>query len=239
MSARTRLVVSARTHTGLVRQENQDCILLDGWVSARDGASDHEQELSAHTPYVAAVFDGMGGHAGGAVASRVAAASLGGGTWPSLEPDGVAQRVTAAASAVQFVSTRVSELQGLGTTVAGVAITADRYVVFNVGDSSVLRCAAGSVGLLSHPDRADDARGGTVLTQSLSVYSPTPSVHVESFPVLRPVRLVLCTDGLSDLLTTDDVRRLVEGPLADPATTRTVAEQLVAAALDAGGDDNV
>jgi serine/threonine protein phosphatase PrpC len=232
------VLVGALTTTGLVRTDNQDCVLLDGWVSASDATTDHERLIDTATPYVAAVFDGMGGHAGGGVASRVAAAMLGAGRWPDLEPDGIARRVAAAASAVQFVSDRVAELRGLGTTVAGVVVTPEQYMVFNVGDSSVLRCAEGSVSLLSHSDRSDDP-AGSVLTQSLSMYSPSPRVHVEAFPVIRPIRLVLCTDGLSDLMAPDDIRPLVGGPVGEPLLTRTIARRLVDGALRAGGDDNV
>ena len=63
----SRARVAAATHVGLVRAENQDAVLVDSWVSARDGALSLTRAVrSGGRALVLAVCDGLGGHAGGA-----------------------------------------------------------------------------------------------------------------------------------------------------------------------------
>ncbi|MEU4191536.1 PP2C family serine/threonine-protein phosphatase [Kribbella sp. NPDC026611] len=238
----TILRIAARTHVGRVRTENQDCLLINTWLSARDGTYAREQVLRpGEDPYVAAVFDGMGGHAGGSVASRVAAATLAARPLSDVEPGTITERVAAAARAVQTVSDDVHGLRGLGSTVAGVAVTATRFSVFAVGDSAVFRIAEGSVGELTVPDRRPDPHrdGATVLTQSLSMYTSSPDPAVETYPIVRPVRLLICTDGLTDVVAADDLRALLAGPIGKPGVPEQAVTDLTAATLKNGAPDNV
>ncbi|WP_327635063.1 serine/threonine-protein phosphatase [Kribbella sp. NBC_00482] len=238
----TRLYVAARTHTGRVREENQDCVLVDAWVSARDAMLARSVELRpGQTPYVVAVCDGLGGHAGGAVASRLAAATLGATDWPGIDEKVVTERVVEAARAIQQVSDDVHGLRGLGSTVAGIALTATQLSVFNVGDSSVFRVMDGSLGELTRPDRRPDPHraGATVLTQSLSVFTAVPDPSVATLAIARPMRLVACSDGLTDVVGTDDLRSLLAGEVGAPDGAREAVQRLIERALRQGAPDNV
>ncbi|HEY3511039.1 PP2C family serine/threonine-protein phosphatase [Kribbella sp. NPDC051137] len=238
----TILRVAAKTHVGRVRTENQDCLLLDAWISARDGAYARNHTLRAgEAPYVAAVCDGMGGHAGGSVASRLAAASLGSRPWPGIDSEVVIEQVGAAARAIRTVSDDVHGLRGLGSTVAGVAVTATRFSVFSVGDSAVFRIAEGSVGELTVPDRRPDPHraGAMVLTQSLSMFTSCPDPAVETYPIVRPVRLLICSDGLTDVVAPDVLRSLLSGPVGRAGEAERAVTDLIAAALGNNAPDNV
>lgn len=238
----TVLHVAAVTHTGCLRDENQDCVLVGRWISTFDTTFAERRQLSAgESPYVAAVCDGMGGHAGGAIASRLAAATLGSRPWAGGGPTDTVAQIMAATSNIQLVSDRVQELRGLGTTVVGVAVQADSYTVFSVGDSSAFRSADGYLGILTEPDRREDPHrpGSTVLTQTLSAYTPTPRPHVEVFPIVRPIRLLLCSDGLTDPLDLERIRAELDGAIGEPGSADYAAAQLVQAAIDAGGPDNI
>jgi serine/threonine protein phosphatase PrpC len=238
----TALRVAAITHVGQVRSENQDCILVDGWVSARDSRWRGQLVLQPEEPaYVVAVCDGLGGHAGGSVASRLAAMTLAARPWPNACCEVVTERVIEAARNVQTVSDALRDLQGLGSTVAGIAVTASEFSVFSVGDSAVFRAADGSVGELTVPDRRPDPHraDASVLTQSLSVFTSVPDPAVQTFPVLRPVRLLACSDGLTDVVAAEQLRSSLAGPIGIPGGVEAAANALLAAALDLGAPDNV
>ncbi|WP_432874603.1 PP2C family protein-serine/threonine phosphatase [Kribbella sp. CA-245084] len=238
----TILRVAARTDVGRVRTENQDCLLLDGWVSARDvRRADGVNLKPGEPPYVVAVCDGMGGHAGGSVASRLAAATLASCHWPDVEAKTITERVEAAARAVRTVSDDVHGLRGLGSTVAGVAVTATQFSVFSVGDSAVFRIAEGSVGELTMPDRRPDPHreGATVLTQSLSMFTASPDPAVTTYRIARPVRLLICSDGLTDVVDADELRSLLGGPIGRPGEAEKAVTALIGAALKRRAPDNV
>jgi len=116
------------THQGRVRDHNEDSVLSG--------------------PDVFAVADGMGGHAGGAVASALAVAGL--AALPDLHeaPDPAASLVRALCDINTEIRRRavLDDKAGMGTTVAGIArISGPRLLVFNVGDSRVYRLRAGQL----------------------------------------------------------------------------------------------
>src|ERR1035438_424210 len=90
-------------------------------------------------------------------------------------------------------------------------------------------------------DRREDPHrpGLTVLTQTLSAYTPTPRPHIEVFPIVRPTRLLLCSDGLTDPLDLDRIRAKLEGRIGEPGSAEYAAALLVQPAIDEGGPDNI
>jgi serine/threonine protein phosphatase PrpC len=157
------------------------------------------------------------------------------------DPTETVAQIMAATSNIQLVSDRIQELRGLGTTVVGVAVQADSYTVFSVGDSTAFRSADGYLGVLTEADRREDPHrpGSTVLTQTLSAYTPTPRPHIEVFPIVRPIRLLLCSDGLTDPLDLDQIRAKLEGTIGEPGSAEYATALLVQAAIDEGGPDNI
>jgi serine/threonine protein phosphatase PrpC len=238
----TELTAHAHTDTGLVRAVNEDSHLV------REGL------------YV--VADGMGGHERGDVASRTAIDTLrselpeeswpGPDDWPS--PDDVMAAIIAANRAVAALSDgqggRIS-----GTTLAGVALVipsgaaAAHWMAFNVGDSRVYAwdgvhleqvttdhsvvqelIDAGLIthrASLTHPDRS-------VITRALGANQEL-DVDVWLFP-MRPGRsYVVCTDGITKELDEEAIARVLA---AHRPGSSSPAEELVAAAIAAGGRDN-
>jgi protein phosphatase len=78
-----------------------------------------------------------------------------------------------------------------------------------------------------------------VLTQSLSVFTAVPEPTVETFPVLRPVRLLACSDGLTDVVDAEQLRLGLAGPIGVADGVEKAVTALVAAALKQGAPDNV
>lgn len=177
---------------------------------------------------VVAVLDGMGGHAGGQVASRSVAAHLCG------RAADIDVTLRDANHELFREMVRRPELLAMGTTVAGIRFVDRRLDVFNVGDSRVYRFADDFASLLTVDDRCPGAThqltgslGGTARPEPIFVHH----AHVD---LDAPVRLLMCTDGLHDVVAFSDIQdRLRAGSAVN------VVVDLVELALAAGAPDNV
>jgi protein phosphatase len=219
----TAIRVRAFTDVGLVRKRNEDCVLVAGWLSQVREGSLATMDFAATAPFVCAVADGMGGHVGGDIASRVALTVIAeqSSNW------GVEQDVVTTLVDVNDQVRAVGEeadLRGLGTTVAGLCVTDDAIVVFNVGDSPVFAISGGVLEQISIDDSIFDTHGRptNVITQSLGQLSPVRP-HVKSFP-RGPATYLMCSDGVSGVMTPEDLRAAVARPdvedcIADIITT--------------------
>lgn len=136
------------THQGRVREHNEDAVLAG--------------------PTIFAVADGMGGHAGGEVASALAVAQLAELTPAGLAPEAV--RDALARSNAAIISRGAEQgLPGMGTTVAGVApLAEDRALIFSLGDSRVYRWRAGILAQLTEDDSlvAEMVRAGRLSAEA-------------------------------------------------------------------------
>jgi len=230
--ARVDFTVDSSTDRGLVRKVNEDSFISD--------------------PPLFAVADGMGGHAFGDRASQVAAAVLHqrtAGVGPTSIKN-VIDAVTAANEAVQGIS----EDDFAGTTLTGVALVESEdqescyWMVFNIGDSRVYTWSDGVLTQVS----VDHSAVQELVDEGVITASEAPT-HPERNVVTRAIGLkgdpepdvwllpaggrhtfVLCSDGLTKELDDDAIAH--ELASADDNGT---AERLVAAALAAGGKDNV
>jgi len=238
---------AALTHQGALRARNEDTIALGDWVRSAPMAAperfDHELPAEDALPVLALVADGMGGHAAGEVASRVVAELL-------VEQAARAVDGAALAGLLQAVNHRLFEtmrarpsLDGMGTTVAGVVVLPTACLVFNVGDSRVYRLDAAGLLQLSTDDtpgpKLADGRTAAMtshlITQSLGGAYEEVGIepHLLSAPPAPRERYLLCSDGLSDLLTRDEI----EAELA--ADNQSSVQALFEAAMARGGRDNI
>lgn len=228
-----RFAHGAATDVGRVRGHNEDSLLV--------------------AEALFAVADGMGGHRGGEVASADALETL---RTTVLDPDSAAihDAVLAANRHVFERSVTEPQLAGMGTTLCLVALVHDEdseqsIAIANVGDSRVYLLRDGEFrqitldhslvetmvrgGQLS-PDEAAVHPGRNVLTRALGI-EPDLEVDLFSEPAAAGDRYLLCSDGLYNELSDDEIAatlRRVDAPW-------NAASELVAAAVDAGGRDNV
>ncbi|EOM76724.1 hypothetical protein Rrhod_1843 [Rhodococcus rhodnii LMG 5362] len=230
------------TDRGRVRDHNEDAIGIDGWVLYGEAAGVLELRLDASRPSTIAVCDGMGGHLAGEFASRMAAEllttdlGLASSERASRDADTVrpllAQRVQDVADDINAIGDTHEEMKGMGTTTAGVVVLGDGgLLAFNVGDSTVLRCADGRPTLLSV---ADVGFGGG-LTQALGAIHVPLSVHTSVVDPVPGSAVVLCSDGLTDLVSAEVVAKALD----DGRPDRDVARELVDLACELGGHDNI
>ena len=114
----TAISVRAFTDVGLVRKRNEDCVLVAGWLSQTREGSLVTMDFAPTAPFVCAVADGMGGHVGGDIASRVALTVIAERAPDWRTADDVAATLIDTNEQVRAVGEE-ADLRGLGTTVAG------------------------------------------------------------------------------------------------------------------------
>lgn len=242
--------VHALTHTGAVRQGNEDIVVVGDWIAANDlhRAKSFTFDLAGPNaaPLFVAVADGMGGHLDGALAARAAARYLADRAATIVDPAAARAVVMEANHALYGMMARGEGAPGMGTTLVALVVDGARAVVVNVGDSRAYRWRAGQLVQLSTDDTpgAKLADGRTaeittpILTQSLggqTSFEPV-EVHVEEEAASPDVCYLLCSDGLSDLVGRDTIAARLAGEEGNDAG---VVEALFQDAMDAGGKDNV
>ena len=221
----------AATDVGMVRPANQDSYLI--------------------TSSSFAVADGMGGHAAGEVASQLALAAFRDDLPPAPSEDSLRGAVSAANRAVYERSLEYVELRGMGTTLVGLALSADRAhgVLVNVGDSRAYRYRDGTLERLSrdHTYVADLVSAGQlteaearthpqrhIVTRALGI---EPGVEIDTWLMDLVIgdRYLLCSDGLFGEVPDSTIASL----LAEVEDPQQVADLLVGTANAMGGHDNV
>ena len=228
--------VWASSHVGLVRSLNEDGCLVGDWRSA--GPVDTWRGEFASGGGWAVVADGMGGHEAGDVASRVVLDVISKHI-RTVESAPEIHEMLELANRDLFEAMYNDGRPAMGTTVVGACLHADCVWIFNVGDSRAYRDGAGGLSQLSRDDSVGRSsrghRSGHALVQSLggTVRRRGLHPHVVRVPLSYDTRLLLCSDGLTDMLSDEEIAGIWHRNPADPA------ERLVAAALDAGGQDNV
>jgi serine/threonine protein phosphatase PrpC len=233
--------IAAVTDIGQRRQNNEDAFAV-------------RQDLGCFL-----VADGMGGHAAGEVASRLATETvvdqLEAAGLPLREPEPTRRALIAAVRqanrAILDEAGRNSDLHGMGTTLTALALLAGghRACLAHVGDSRAYRLRNGRLTQLTAdhtwvreqvqlgrltPAEARTHEAASVLTRALGTY-PEPDPDVTATDILTGDTLLLCSDGLTTVLDDGAIAAI----LAQPAPTATLAAQLVAAANLAGGPDNI
>jgi protein phosphatase len=225
---------AAVSHVGRVRSNNQD----SGYAGRR----------------LFLVADGMGGHAGGDVASAIATRRI---AEADLDYDSTIDAGAELEAALIAANRRIAEtvadhaeLTGMGTTVSAMVHLGDRVVISHIGDSRIYLLRSGELSQISTDhtfvQRLVDA--GRITAEEAMVH-PRRSVlmrvlgDVEASPEIDQMvldtrdgdRWMLCSDGLSGVASFDDILEI----MSNGAGAKQVADRLVKASLDGGAPDNV
>ena len=221
---------AVRSDLGLVRGNNEDSVYAG--------------------PRLLAIADGMGGHAAGEVASKIVV-----GTMESLDDDRpLGDLMAALRDAVLDANLRIADavkqrpdLDGMGTTLTALRFVGNRVGLVHVGDSRAYLLRGDVLSQITHddtyvqylvdtgkitPDEAKDHPRKSVILRALRGAEVDPDISIRE---ARPGdRYLLCSDGLSDVVSTETIMETlrVEGP-------QESADRLVELALRGGGPDNV
>jgi protein phosphatase len=225
---------AAVSNVGKIRANNQD--------SAYAGS------------YLFVVADGMGGHAGGDVASALAIRRI-------TEVD---QRYTSAHDAAFALQSALiaansvlaetvfehNELTGMGTTVSGLIRVDNQIAMAHIGDSRVYRFRGGKLEQISTdhtfvqrlvdsgritPEEAAVHPRRSVLMRVLGDVDAAPEIDTEVFDTAPGDRWMICSDGLSSYVSDDKMEHV----LATVHDAQAAAERLIKESLDQGAPDNV
>jgi PPM family protein phosphatase len=230
-----RLVFAAATDVGRMRKNNED-----SYLSAKP---------------VAAVADGMGGHSAGEVASAIAIEELAAlgerGPWENetAATDDLKQAILRANRRIREMAASDRKLNGMGTTLVALLQDGDMVHVANVGDSRgyLLRQGELSQVTVDHslvqelvddgrlsPEDAERHPQRSVITRALGI---DHEVEFDLFTYKLQVgdRLLLCSDGLSDVVETTQIRNV----LLRVRSPQKAARQLITVANEQGGPDNI
>lgn len=219
----------ARSDVGLVRGQNEDSFLVRAPLFC--------------------VCDGMGGHAAGEVASKIAVDTIGAMAPEHADDIALGAAVESANAAVLMSADRGQGKPGMGSTATCVIIEKNKMAIAHVGDSRVYLLHAGTLVRLTHDHSyveelvdageitADEARthpSRSIITRALG---SDPDMYADHFllDVSAGDRVVICSDGLSSMVADKDL----ESVAISSVTPQAAADNLVSAALTAGGHDNV
>jgi PPM family protein phosphatase len=225
---------AAGSHVGKVRANNQD----SGY------AGEH----------LFVVADGMGGHAGGDVASALAIQSIAHVDQPY---DSVDDAIEALRSALLEANHELAEtvfehpeLAGMGTTVSGLVRVGDRLALAHIGDSRIYRWRDGTLTQITKDHTfvqrlvdsgritADEAAvhpRRSVLMRVLGDVDLTPEIDVEVLDARAGDRWLICSDGLSGYVT----EARLSDVLAEHPDAERAIQALIDESLDNGAPDNV
>jgi serine/threonine protein phosphatase PrpC len=236
------------THVGRQRQHNEDSFLV------------------ADEAKLFLVADGMGGHAAGEIASRIAVDSISefivhtkedDGTWPHAYDEQYKRSTNRLMAAVRLANTRVLEamrkdarLRGMGTTVVACLADEDTMSVAHVGDSRAYLVRDGRLSRLTndHSWVFEQVQAG-MLTEEEAEKHPLRNVITRALGGALSVSpdasevasksgdvYLLCSDGLTGMLPEEEILRVVNDNIDD---LERACQELIDRANEHGGLDNV
>ena len=229
--------VVSRTHVGLVRENNEDALLV-------------------REPYLFAVADGMGGYAAGEIASRAILKAFEAATHSLRHQQGEQNIHKVLVEAFDKANTHVFKMAvsndkytGMGTIMTALYLPGDGTAYCcHVGDSRLYTYREGNLVQVTrdHTYVADLQASGEITEEEAFIHPQRhvlmkalgveESVRADSlhFKLLPDDRLLLCSDGLSDMLRQQEILDLMGGE-----DINSVADQLLERSLCNGGRDNV
>lgn len=223
---------AAKSAVGIVRAGNEDSALT--------------------SKNLVAVADGMGGHAGGEVASKIAITTLAKNISHFVNPDDIHQLFESIVQSIEkeihWAGMEEPDLAGLGTTLSALFLHQSSATMIHVGDSRIYRLRGNSLEQMTndHTVIQQLLDSGTLSPEEIANH-PQRSVltHVlmgegENGVVLNTVdaraddRFILCSDGLTNVLSDKEIKTLVKDKPRGAAV-----DALIEATYAAGAPDNV
>ena len=219
----------SRTDIGQVREHNEDSLLVESPLFV--------------------VADGMGGHAAGEVASEIAIESMRENAPRTADCDALAKAVQTANEEIIKASLEGKGREGMGTTMTAAVIEGNRLCIAQVGDSRAYLLHNGKLQQITrdHSLMADMIEQGQITPAEARVHpnrslitralGNDPDMFADEYEIdiEEGDRLLLCSDGLSGMLTDD----LLAGFLNEIQDPQECADKLIEQANSHGGLDNI
>lgn len=238
------LEIATATHSGMVRSHNEDSIAADADAG------------------LAVLADGMGGYNAGEVASGIAVemirtelkAALASKQPEEMNSQGAEQLIVEKAGraniAIYQAAQNQPQFSGMGTTLVVALWCDNRMAVGHVGDSRLYRMRGGVLEQITRDhsllqeqidsgmitkEQARHSQNKNLVTRAVGI-DPEVDTEVHTYPVQPGDLFLLCSDGLSDMVTDEDIELTLSSLQAN---LQLAAQQLVQQANDNGGRDNI
>lgn len=232
--------ISAGTDKGMVRPSNQDCYAIGEFPAG----------------VWAVVCDGMGGHSGGNVASKMATDIISARIKENLRPAmrelsvrNMLESAVVTANADIFVrASKEKELEGMGTTAVVVVCMDSKAVIAHVGDSRCYLIRKDTItqltkdhslvqelvdaGVLAKED-AENHHLKNIITRAIGIEDDL-DVDFYDTELYENDKLLLCSDGLTNHVSNDEILSLINNN-----ETFDYATKLISKANENGGKDNI
>lgn len=236
------------THVGKRKSGNEDSVFFGTETISGTVMEDSDTVECTRDEWLLGVADGVGGHEGGEKASRICVDAL--AEAKGVTPASVTKMLKDINREIFDISAE-GELQGMGTTVAGLGFGSGLLFAYNIGDSRVYRHHAkrglervtiddslverGGKDSMPSPDAPSN-----VITQALggrkTFKEITPNLY-DLDPTEEALFLV-CSDGLNDMVKDNTIGEILAEKHTG-ADLKSIARNLLDHALDGGGKDNV
>lgn len=236
------LEISAASDKGKIRNHNEDMILVERTL-IRDEVMNTKVALSDDDAYVVAIADGIGGSNAGEKASEEALKYFCEKFYSTNKHDSfetlskfIDEWATMVNSYFQGLENNEPSFKGLGTTMTGIIFGSKTIMLLNCGDSRVYRMRNGiltqlttdhSLEQITH-NQADKHIITNAISADMNIYFDKTDLTGKVF--LGDTYL-LCSDGLSDMLSDEQIETLI--------ANKCKANEMVQTACDMGGKDNI
>lgn len=237
------LEIATATHPGMVRSHNEDSMAADAEIG------------------LAVLADGMGGYNAGEVASGIAVAMISTEMKKALADDRpgalnggagnlISEHAAQANAAIYEAAQNQPQYSGMGTTLVVALWHDNQMTVGHIGDSRLYRLRGDAFeqvtrdhsllqeqidsGLITR-EQARYSQNKNLVTRAVGI-DPDVETEVHTYPVQPGDIYLLCSDGLSDMVTDEDIQLTLSSLQAN---LPLAAEQLVQQANDNGGRDNI
>lgn len=244
---------SARSHVGMVRENNEDNLYVDG-IALAPNVRECPFAIDGTTsfPAIFAVCDGIGGEENGEVASLLAIQTL-------MNFDRRIKEATSE-SFGDIIQLYVNEVgaaihlepnnakKRTGTTLALAAISKNGVYCFNLGDSRIYSLQRSAFRQITNDhtlaaeqmkngfstkEQAEGAKNLNKLTRCIGI-GDMPIVEKYP-PIIGKCRILICSDGLTDMVSASEIENILRAS----ERTADAANSLLSSTLENGGQDNV
>lgn len=239
-----KLRISCVSDVGRVRDNNEDMASV-GMYLIRDNSLNIEKEISEDECFCLLVSDGMGGHESGEYASQFTLEALRAFLLDkSLEHHNpvsdLALKIKDISACLNIMSSERHQGKAMGCTLTGIVWMQGKTLLVNIGDSRTYRLRDGMLRQLTS-DQTLHERDMVPLPAGKALYNcigagcdTEPLVQDITGRVMESDRILICSDGLTDMIEDEAVERLLQSGSPEESCA-----ELVDAAKRNGGADNV
>lgn len=231
----------AFTKKGQYHECNEDRVMVGDRI-LRENSEEEEKK----SPFLAVVCDGVGGEKHGEEAAELSASAFIDFPYSDASMFHIEKILCQTNERILRFGIEHPDYAGMASSIAGVVLEKDRYIVFNVGDTRVYRVTDGKTVCISEDhtlaaQRRYGAYSGTVhdecshvLTRYIGGYGNACRPHIGINRLKPEMAFLICSDGVYREITEPDLKKITGGEEALPVKSRKLIDKL----YKTGGEDD-